>query len=638
MVRGSIIVALLVLTSVAIGPSIVAGTEDPRFEANVGSTVVTPGQADKLSVTLLNDAEDADDTVERATNVKAEMKPGDTPFTITSGPRHLGTMVDGQPVSTSFSIDVPQNIDAGTYSIPIDVTYEYDEDERETETVRVSVTVKDQAAFEVIDTEDSVAIGNDGTVSLTIENVGSEPAEDATVRIQSKTSMVNFGGSDSQTRYVEEWAVGEERTVTYFVSTSPMAEADAYPLISTVKYDDTDGNRRASAPLPAHVNPQPTTFDIEAVNSGLQVGTDGTATFEITNMGEEAVSGVSLEVLKTGQHLQPSQRTYPTGTIKPGETETVFVSVQTAQAAEAGDREFTVRVNYDDDEGDRSSTDSKVKVISVADRQSFNATVIENDLRVDRDGDLTFVVTNTGPKTIHNANVLIGDTGPKVHPENTEYSIGTLNPGETTTAGFSLDVSDGASPTPRQFTLQLRYDDSDGDRLGASPRSITVDIAPEEPLFDLQITDGEVPMGETAMVTVRIQNTGKERLSGINAKAFTDAPVTIADDSAYVGELAPGESTTLEFGVAAPGDAQTKQYPISMDLQYTDKDGDTELSDTYDVPVTVVESEGIQETITGLYGALADYRNTLAGGAAGLGLAGLMAFVVTLRNRQRNDE
>lgn len=638
MVRSHVLVALVVVTSIAIGPGIVAGTEDPRFEADVGSTVVTPGQAEQLSVTLVNDAEDPEDTVDPATNVKAEMKSGDTPFSINSGPRHLGSLKDGTPVATDFSIEVPRDIDSGTYAIPIEVTYEYDGDERETTTVHVTVTVKDRAAFEVVDTEDSVVIGNDGTVTLTIENVGSEPAEDATVRIQSKTSMVHFGGSDSQTRYVEEWAVGEIRTVTYAVSTSPEAGAAAYPLIATVKYDDIDGNRQASGPLPARVTPHATTFGIEAVESSLQVGTDGTATFEITNTGTAAVSGVSLEVVGTGPNLAPSQKTYPAGTIEPGETENVSVSVRTADAAESGDREFTVRVNYDDTDGDRSSGETRVEIVSVADRQSFDVAVIENDLRVDRDGDLTFEITNTGPKTVRNANIRIADTGPTDHPETTEYSIGTLAPGETTTASFSLDVSDGASPTPRQFTVQMHYDESDGDRVAANPQSISVDVAPEKPVFDVAITDGEVPMGETASVTVRIENTDDETLSGINAKAFTDAPVTITDDSAYVGELDPGESTTLEFGIAAPGDAQLKQYPISMDFQYTDADGDTELTDTYDVPVTVVESEGIEETVASLYWTLLDYRNALAGGAAGLGLAGLTVFVITLRNRRRNDE
>jgi hypothetical protein len=638
MQQGRIIVALLVVTSVAIGPGIVAGTEDPRFEADVGSTVVTPGQPEQLSVTIVNDAEDPEDRVDAATNVEADMKPGGTPFSISSGSRHLGTLKDGRPVSTSFSIDVPRDIDSGTYAIPIELTYEYDGDERETTTVHVTVIVKDRAAFEVVAVEDSVAVGNDGSVSLTIENVGSEPAADATVRIQSKTAMVHFGGSDAQTRYIGEWDVGEARTVTYAVGTSPEAEAAAYPLIATVKFDDLDGNRQASAPLPAHVHPQPMTFDIEAVESGLQVGTDGTATFEITNTGNEAVSGVSLEVLGTGPHLDPTQRTYPVGTIEPGDTENVSVSVRTADAAAAGDREFTVRVKYDDTDGDRSSGDSRVAVVPVADRQSFDVSVIENDLRVDRDGDLTFEITNTGPKTVRNANIRIGETGPTVHPETTEYSIGTLAPGETTTARFSLDVSDGASPTPRQFTVGMHYDESDGDRVAANPQSIAVDVAPERPVFDVAITGGEVPMGETASVTVRIENTGNETLSKINAKAFTDAPVTITDDSAYIGELAPGESMTLEFGVSAPGDAQMKQYPISMDLQYTDEDGDTELTDTYDVPVTVVESEGIQETVASHYWTLLDYRNALAGGAAGIGLAGFMVFVVTLRKRRRNDE
>lgn len=640
MVRGHVFVASLVVLSVAIGPGIVAGIEDPRFEASVGSTIVTPGQPEQLDVTIVNDDEDPEDAVEPAANVEAEMKQGNTPFTITSGTRHLGTLKDGQPVGTTFAIDVPQNVESGTYHIPIEITYEQDGDERDTTTVYVTVTVKDRAAFEVVNVEDSVAIGNDGTVTLTIENVGSEPAADSTVRIQSKTSMVHFGGSATQTRFVGEWGVGEERTITYSLTTSPRAEAEAYPLIATVKYDDTDGTRRASTPLPAQVRPRPTTFAIEAVDSDLQVGNDGTATVEVTNTGNEAVSGVSVEILETGANLDPTQRVYPIGTLGPGETDTVSVSIHTAPAAEPGEREVRARVTYDDggSDGDKARTDSTVEVVSVLEEQTFDADLTGTTLQVDRDGEVTLAITNTGPKTVRNANIRLADTGPAVHPENTEYSIGTLAPGETTTAHFSLDVADSATPTPRQFTVHLQYDDTDGDRLSATPQAVSVDIAPEAPIFDLTVVDGEVPAGESASMTVRIENLGEETLTGINAKAFTDAPVTVTDDSAYVGELEPGESAILEFGVAAPGDAQLKQYPISMDVQYTDGDGDTELTDTYDKPATVVESEGLEDTLASLYGTLLVYRNAMVGGAAGLGLAGFMAVLVTLRNRRRDDD
>ena len=58
------IAGLLVLASVAL--PVAASTVDPRFEATVPDPIVTPGSETVVSVQLVNNAEDADDTVRTA--------------------------------------------------------------------------------------------------------------------------------------------------------------------------------------------------------------------------------------------------------------------------------------------------------------------------------------------------------------------------------------------------------------------------------------------------------------------------------------------------------------------------------------------------------------------------------------------
>jgi hypothetical protein len=89
-----------------------------------------------------------------------------------------------------------------------------------------------------------------------------------------------------------------------------------------------------------------------------------------------------------------------------------------------------------------------------------------------------------------------------------------------------------------------------------------------------------------------VTNTGDEPLSEVSVKTYFTDPLDSGDDEAFVPALDPGESATVEVAASAGGDALTKQYPVSVDVQYTTPDGDTELSNTHRVAVDVVEASG----------------------------------------------
>jgi len=68
---------------------------------------------------------------------------------------------------------------------------------------------------------------------------------------------------------------------------------------------------------------------------------------------------------------------------------------------------------------------------------------------------------------------------------------------------------------------------------------------------------------------------------------------------------------TIVFQLSADGGATEKTYPVKMDFQYDDEDGDTIISDTYQVPVDVAGGSG------GLPITLIILAVVLLGGGAG---------------------
>ncbi|MFB6082093.1 MAG: COG1361 S-layer family protein [Halanaeroarchaeum sp.] len=505
MTRFALVVVGVLFVSTVAGVGVVAATEDPRFEVYTPQETVAPGRTTDLAVTIVNDAEDPDDRVDPARAVEATMRPGDTPFEVTTGTQLLGAIRDGRPTVAHFGIDVPRTVESGTYRLPIDLTYEYDGDERETTTVYATVRVADRAVFTVVETTDTARVGAQGVVNVTVRNVGTAPASDATVELASKSPHLAFGGTSATNRAAGDWAPGETKTLTYEVSAKPTAEARPYSLTATVAYDDEDGNRRRSAPLTASVTPEP-------------------------------------------------------------------------------EHRFAV------------------------------ATAEGTSLSVGDDGTLALHVTNEGRRAIEDATVTLVSDAMGLHPDRRQFGLGTVRAGETVTATFPFEVGEEAAAGPRRFAVRVAYDQPDGDRITSTPYGTQVTVGPRADRFDLRVVNASVPAGASGSVTLAVTNAGDEPLAAVDAKAFTNAPFTVTDDAAFVGEMAPGETTTVSFGVSVPGDALTKRYPLSVDFQYDTPDGDTELSDTYDVPVRVTAAAGLPT------------RLLLAAGVAGVLVVGGLGY------------
>ncbi|MFB6070285.1 MAG: helix-turn-helix domain-containing protein [Halanaeroarchaeum sp.] len=485
--RTIVLSTVLLVLGLALAPAPVAAAEDPRFETYVPEPTVTPGQTAQVTVQFVNDAEEVDDRVETARNVKATMVGGDTPFTVSSGTHLLGSIPDGRPLTSQFVITVPEDVEAGTYEVPIRLTYEYDYDEKETTTVYATVTVEDRAAFELLDVESDLSTGESGTVSVTIRNVGTENASAATVELQSKTGSVRFGDGATTSTYVGEWPVGANRTVSVDAKTPAGTENGTYAVAATVAYDDEDGIDRRSFPMTAGV------------------------------------------------------------TVGPAEDRFLFSEV-------------------------------------------------ESTLRVGEDGTLRMTVTNNGALA-KDAVVRITSTGMNVHPDETEYAVGTLEPHQSVDVSFPITVSSSASAVPRQFSFVVEYQTADEERRQTRPLNLRVAIEPERDRFAVEPIDATLPAGGSDKLTLSVTNNGETTIRNVNAKLFANDPLSTTDDEAFVSRLEPGETTEMTFGVGVSGGAYAKTYPLSMDFTF-DENGDSKLSKTYQVPVTVTEpsSSGLPVT------------------------------------------
>ena len=359
-------------------------------------------------------------------------------------------------------------------------------------------------------------------------------------------------------------------------------------------------------------------FDVVDVRSNVSVGSSGTVAVTVRNNGSMTARDTRLSLTSASKDVTfggAQSGSKSAGVVEPGERRTVYYSVNAADSADTTPYPFTLSAEYRDRDGQQYSTDGTTVSVTPGPEQSFAVGGVSSTLRVGDDGQLSGRLTNTGDRRVNDVVLAWSSEQRNVNPTETEYAVGDLKPGESASFDFDVEVSDAARSGPRQFSLVANYDDSEGVQQQSDPLDVRQQIAPARDEFDVEIVNATVTAGSSARIEIRLTNAVDETLTDVSAKLFADAPISTSDDQAYVSSLEPGASETLTFAISAGGGALEKPYPLSMDFQYDEPDGDTVTSDTYRVPVQVTHQSG---------GGL---PLATIGGAGLLVLVGLAAFV-----------
>ena len=513
-VVASLLAGMLVLSAVA-GGAAAPGEEQvigrPDVDLSLAENRVQPGTELTLQVGLSNSGqlrsggpEALQQEVRTARNVRMTVAGSkDGTVTVKTGTLSLGTMRHGAVNTVPIVVEIAETAPPGTYRIPVEIRYDYSVianydpinaapgytdvsygTSSRTEREVVTVVVEDEPRFRVGNqSSEAVTAGDTGTLSFSIENIGTQPARSARVRLQSSSSAVQFGDRNN-----------------------PSGSFDTY------------------------------------IDS-----------------------------------------------LAPGETTTVSAQVVTTRDVAPGRYPVDVHVEYEDPNGIPDRSRSMVVGVDVRDEQTFRISAVNSTLRVGDDGTVSGRVVNEGPNPVRNAVVVFEPSSQTLHASETEYAVGDLAADEAAHFAFEFDVSEEADPGPRMFSFVVRYRNVDDEIRRSTPVDAAVEVGAEVDQFDIEPGRTTVEAGSSGTVTIHVTNTGTEPVTDVEAKLFVDDPLSSANDEAFVSRLEPNETTTLKFDVGAASGIIAKEYPVAVDFSYEDESGDTELSDTYRVPITVTE-------------------------------------------------
>lgn len=360
--KALLIVSLVLLTVSMITSPVLAGTKymsgSPDLSVTIeGNNEFAPGTTVPLKIQIQNSGlnqikfvqsgiVDTDDDPNTAKMVTASLLPGDSPILIKTDPQMVGDIKGSESVPVTFSVLVPDNAKAGTYSLPVELNYTYLQNAEQQGTDSISYRyIQKKVAFDLpfivqssitlkitdVKTE-NINSGGSGYITLTLKNVGTDTGTNAVANLSRSGNSPIIPVSNSV--FLGTFAPDETADAKYKVSVSKDAQPQDYPVEVSVVYDNADGEtlvtptQKIGVPVGSEVN-----FTI--TSQSPELNPDKKSFIEVTyrNDGSVPVYGAEVRISAVDPFTSADDLSY-LGDMKPGESQVARFGLTLAATAD----------------------------------------------------------------------------------------------------------------------------------------------------------------------------------------------------------------------------------------------------------------------------------------------------------------
>ncbi len=356
---------------------------------------------------------------------------------------------------------------------------------------------------------------------------------------------------------------------------------------------------------------QDTTISIIVQNSGLN-------TFKDVNSGtierDDLPNTAKLVTVWLASGTAPiTVRTDPqmVGDIRETETVTVKISARISNNATAGEYELPLNIQYkylyqsEQDASDNMQflyrTINQTFPLTIKIRPQVNIEVLEavpENLNVGTEGYLNLRIKNTGSENGKKATVKIIRNGASpVIPTDGSAFVGDFPSGGVITCRYKVAVSGNAEKQTYPVDVVVTYENDEGAITTSAPYTIGIPIGGRTG-FAVVSAPARVTAGSRGVIAVDYRNTGDTTVYNAQARISAVDPFMSSDNTAYLGDLKPGESATARYDILVTSAAIPTDYALDSEVRYRDALDNSQISDTVKVKVQVGPGSGAGNLLT----------------------------------------
>lgn len=175
--------------------------------------------------------------------------------------------------------------------------------------------------------------------------------------------------------------------------------------------------------------------------------------------------------------------------------------------------------------------------------------------------------------------------------------IGNFPAGSTVAVPFKVSTSTNAENQDYPMNLTVQYRDMNGNFVTSAPVVVGIPVSARIN-FTVVSSPPEVTPGGLHRLTIVFMNAGSAPVYSALAQIYPVDPFTTSDDTAFLGDMAPGATSTAVFDVTVDGSATVKPYSMDSEIRFRDALDNDQVSDRVPVTVNVVAPTGIQAVLT----------------------------------------
>jgi hypothetical protein len=346
---------------------------------------------------------------------------------------------------------------------------------------------------------------------------------------------------------------------------------------------------------------------------------------------------VKITLLANGTPMMVKSDPQMIGDVVGGSTRTVPFDVKIDDQAQGGTYTAILRAEYTylysaESEGQDNihyyyKTATRDIPLSLNIRPAVKLEVVEavsEHLDVGAEGYLTLTLKNTGSVDASKAVAHISQNGQSpVRPTDSSVYIGDFVKGGVITARYKVAIASTAAENQvYPLDVYLDYMDFEGDMVTSDTVTFGVPVGGK---IEFSVISDSILIapGEKRVIQVEYKNSGSAEVFGAQARLSAVDPFTSSDDTAFLGDLKPGQSVIANYDVSADSSATIKIYGLDSEIRYRDSLDNPQISKTMKVEIEVAAKEGILQHLT----------NPLIIAILGVALLGGGYYIVKIRRK-----
>ncbi len=212
---------------------------------------------------------------------------------------------------------------------------------------------------------------------------------------------------------------------------------------------------------------------------------------------------------------------------------------------------------------------------------------VPENLNVGAEGYINLRIRNAGFEDGKRATVQILRNGASpVIPTDSSIFIGDFPRNGTVSARYKVAISADAGKETYPV-VAVTYENREGDVVTSTTETVGIPVGGKI-TFTVVSDPAQVTIGSDTTIAVTYRNTGDATAHNAQARITAVTPFSSSDDTTYLGDMKPGELAIARYQLSCSGSADVKNYTLDTQVRYRDALDNSQVSDTFKVPVTVI--------------------------------------------------